>query len=925
MTVPLRRWLSVALALHVVTMAAAQSQATRGPLAARRITGGPVIVLDLPTNDATAFSTATSILNAAGVRSGAEGPALDLTVPLVDFAKPAESAVTLTGLTLGDALDTIARHCPRLHWSEQDGLIVVRMSNRDSFLNRPMRRFDLTAAPPRAALEALIRVLAPGRVSAEGVAGVASTSATVDAQLPPREGRDVSLALADVTVLDALNAIARANGALTWSVRYAHAPASIATATILLTESPRRLVIAGPPEPAAVPGARPPAADIRRITIGRDIVTMLQSYARAANVAIGVEHLPGQSLAGPINGLPALNLEGVAPDKAVAILVGYDSRYEWRKRSGRFLIQPRPDSRSESILETRLPGFTRSKEPLDSVLSGFLERLGATNVRPSSIRLTGQPIPAGTLDAAKQKLIDVSVKKSTSARDVLDEICAAGGSLSWVLRTQGLADTAVASASSFQLQITSAEGWQYDRLFSLPVTAAAPAPRGVMVPPDLDRDIDRMSVAPGSPPAVGFFALAALAKVPIGVESTPDLPDGDPRLSIVAPPPPQIGPGRFSDALYSLLAREPGYELSVSRGVLNIAPAGALSNGAHVLNQPLGAFRVTDMRTADVVALLRGRMARRPEPAMAPAGPAAAAFEQRMTIDLANPAPREVLNEILRQNANVGWIVRYVAKDSGVSGRVVEDDCVIELSALFRGNAPAFTFTHDGLPPRPRPVPRRPPAVTSAAGRVTLSLPVADRSVEYSIVRVCRGLEITCTVELATPPLVRSDPPMRTTATYDFTGMSGPEAVARLTSLLPELSWKQEGAVFRIRSRAIADAGDLPLDRKIAAIDRQIATQANIFQTVQQLMDRSQSASLTLPLIGQGPNITTIGPGPARGQPVALHLRDATVRQILDEIVRQHGAVQWGVRYIEANGLYPEMILTLAGDTGGQGQGIVIR
>jgi hypothetical protein len=912
------------LALQVVTMAAAQSQATRGPLASRRITGGPVIALELPTNDATAFSTATSVLNAAGVRSGAEGPALDLSVPLVDFAKPAESAVTLTGLTLGDALDTIARHCPRLRWSEQDGLIVVRMSNRDSFLDRPVRRFALTDAPPRAALEALIRVLAPSRVSADGVAGVAATSATVEAQLPPREGRDVSLALTDVTVLEALNAVARANGALTWSVRYARAPASIATATILLTES-RRQAIAGPPEPAAVAGAQRPAVDIRRITIGRDIVAMLLSYARAANVAIGVEHLPGQSLAGPINGLPALNLEGLAPDKAVAIIVGYDSRYQWRKRSGRFLIQPRPDSRSESILETHLPGFTRSKEPLDSVLSGFLERLGATNVRPSSMRLTGQPIPAGTLDAAKQKLIDVSLKKGTSARDVLDEICAAGGSLSWVLRTQGLADTTVASASSFQLQITSAEGWQYDRLFFLPVTAAAPPRRGVLVPPDLDRDIDRTSVAPGSPPAVGFFALAALAKVPIGVESTPDLPDGDPRLSIVAPAPPQIGPGRFSDALYSLLAREPGYELAVSRGVLNIAPAGALSNGTLVLNQPIGAFRVTDMRTADVVALLRARMAGRPEPVMAPAGPSAAAFEQRITIDLANPAPREVLNEILRQNGNVAWIVRYVAKDSGVSGRVVEDDCVIELSALFRGNAPAFTFTHDGLPPRPRPVPGRPPAVPNAAGRVTLSLPVAERSIDYSIARVCRALEITCTVELATPPLARSDPPMRTTATYDFTGMSGAEAVARLTSLLPDLSWKQEGALFRIRSRAIADAGALPLDRKIAAIDRQLATQANIFQTVGQLMDRSQSASLTLPLIGQGLNITTIGPGPARGQPVELHLRDVTVRQILDEIVRQHGAVQWGVRYIEANGLYPEMILTLAGDTGGQGQGIVIR
>jgi hypothetical protein len=160
---------------------------------------------------------------------------------------------------------------------------------------------------------------------------------------------------------------------------------------------------------------------------------MLAVYGKAAHVALGIEPIPRTEPAGFVNGIDALDLRGFSPDKAVALLVGYDSRYTFKKRGNRFLIYPREAAEGASILDAKLSKFVRSKESLDSLVAGLLSQVGASDVRTPMIRPIRDPLPAGTLDAVNSTPISVSVGRDTPAREVLDEICAAAGSLSWSL------------------------------------------------------------------------------------------------------------------------------------------------------------------------------------------------------------------------------------------------------------------------------------------------------------------------------------------------------------------------------------------------------------------------------------------------------------------------------------------------------------
>jgi hypothetical protein len=112
----------------------------------------------------------------------------------------------------------------------------------------------------------------------------------------------------------------------------------------------------------------------------------------------------------------------------------------------------------------------------------------------------------------------------------------------------------------------------------------------------------------------------------------------------------------------------------------------------------------------------------------------------------------------------------------------------------------------------------------------------------------------------------------------------------------------------------------LPLDRRVEVIERRLARFDEIFDLVRSLMDPSWQRPGTTVVIGP------VSPDErSRNRPVDLNLRNVTVRQILDEIARQHGGLSWSVRYIEANGLYPEMMLTLSTGSGGTGTSIRIR
>jgi len=187
------------------------------------VSGG--ISIDLPTNVFSAQTAFRRVLEAAGVRYGLEGPAWDPNVPPIDLAQTREDSVQLSGRRLGEALDALVKAVPNYRWTEADGLIIVRATpSGQGVLDRQIARFTLTDASPRVAIEAIVAAIDPARPRGLGLQGFGRPG-TGAGTTPGKTGRNVTLNLTNVTLQTVLSAIARANGAMTWTVQYDRAPA----------------------------------------------------------------------------------------------------------------------------------------------------------------------------------------------------------------------------------------------------------------------------------------------------------------------------------------------------------------------------------------------------------------------------------------------------------------------------------------------------------------------------------------------------------------------------------------------------------------------------------------------------------------------------------------------------------------------------
>ena len=923
-----------------------EAQTQRGPLASQRVLGNPIVAIDAPMNDHSVFDAAQQLLRVADVRFGIEGPALDPAVPLVDFGKPVENIVVLTGLTLGDALDRLAAGNPRFHWREADGMIQARVSSAGPTLtDRRLPGFVLVNASPRAALEALIKAVAPARGTA-GIMGMGRPAAGREGGPPTRVGKDVSVSLDKPTVLDVLNAVSRENGAMSWTIRYERAPATIDTATIAFSES-GEYATAVPP--GMVDPTAPQPGNAVRVSVFSDLATMLAQYREQTGVLVNFELLPPVPGPRSSRSMPPLTLTGLPPAAAVRRIVAHDSRYEVVERSGRFLVKPRAGGPHTSPLDTVLPSFVRVDEPFDAAVGGLLQRLSLESSSTGSFQSGGgRGSNTAAIEAIRQKPVSVSFPKPTTVRDVLDALCAAAGPLSWSLRAQSV----MSGRSFYNLEISSPEGWTLPKSFVI-ATPTTPSRRPEPgIPANLDRDINRVSFPTTPAPISPFLTLASSARIPVGIELAPsELPRTDPRF-MVRPDMTMLGPGKLSDAIYVLLERMPDTGWIASGGMLNFGPASTIRQPGHFLNRPIGRFDVSGVPARDVVKLLRQRMAGSGSPtaAAAPTGGAPpmavrtieSLMSQPVTLALENPTPRDVLNAIALRLNNVSWIVMYEAPAAGQAARPRDEDAVIVVGVNQSWALDGIRFNRDGT--TAAVVPIRPSLPTGP--RMTIELPITERTWPYSIGRVCQAVSIRCTVELVatTPsnygPAVYPPP----TAQYDFTGMAAREALDKLVQLAPDLSWRLDGDVYRIASRSLEKATNLPLDERIPSIEQKLETLSAVSNFLRNYFVPPPAVSSVgrrggpLPpgaatgvvggVVGGIPGGTppsqtqTVLP---RDRTVVISLKNATVRQFLDEVAKQHGDLTWSVRYLDANGTYPQFELTLSGSNYSTGTSINVR
>ena len=903
-------------ALSIASSIAPTAQPKYGPAAATRILGGPVVTLEARAPDWGAYAAAFNLLRMAGVRFVLEGAPVDPDVPQVDLARPPGDTIFLTGLSVGAALDRIGRENPRFRWTERDGVIVARLTPGNAgvlAMNTP--RFAVTSANGRAAMGALVEAVAPAWDAAARIAIDRRPGMTPGLPVRPAAPvRLVSLNLATAaTVEDVLVRLARESGGWSWTVQYDRLPASIDTATITLLDD-SELVTAT--SPSVTPRPRP--FDPTALRPGRDILSLLAEFAKSADVVINMEHVPGIE---PISlpRVPDFDLAGVPPATTVRRLVAHDSRYEWTERDGRFIVKPKQST--SLLLDTIVPSFVRVDEPLEAVLSDLLTRVGA-DTRAAPAR-GGRAGGAAVAEAAL-KTVSVEFRTPVAVRDVLDTLADRAGGASWSLRGGPLQN----NRSSYGLTITGRGGWTVSRAFTVfEHVRPARAPE-VDLPPELDRDVHR-SVHPDAWLISPYLSIAASAAAPVGIEFRPERAfERDPRyiriqqLSFL-PSPPQ---GRFGNHLSVQLERDPPSALRVRNGVVNVAPRDSWALPRHFLDQPIGRFTADSQTVWQIAVALRQRLNPRALKGTALAttlpqfGPGREnQWARTLTFSLENPTAREVLNTLVAQHGNLAWLMRYQSLQPDRDAEVRNADAVLVLALLNSAESAGLQVDHNGAmtlmrtPGRGSPFAvARQPGTPPPGPPAHLYFPLRGDAVDVEIDRLCRGLGARCVSELLNSQARQ----LRTEDNYayfDFTGLGIEEALTALMRILPNLTWRREGALYRIRSRGLDGLKDLPLDHRVAAFEHDMPTLPSIRDALRGLLLQA-AAERALAQSGTSAPADVAASLPARQgeRPVAVRMRNATIREIFHEIARLHGEVTWSVRYLFVNGTMPQLDFSLS-------------
>ena len=344
---------------------------------------------------------------AAGVPMGFEGV----------LPRGPRVSVRATRRPLREVLDALIETDPRYEWREDAGVVVVR----------PIGAWADDTSPLRAALEGLTL----DNITAGDALDVLAHMVGV---APPQLGLDSRRFSVQVrqgaSWLDALNAIVREHGALTWTIEPLNSFRGDVPLVIKLNtgasgvgigvpadavRSPDAVV--GRPEPEheshlldRIVGTTPLGDAIRASTVNGQVA---RDVANAVGVPIGFEALPA---AEPVAWLSdGLNISGMTLQQALEGLVTLDPRYEWREANGVIAIRPAGAwLASENPLFQLVPALQLEDVPASTVIARISALLGAPqHTEFPDTRGFSVDVPRGTLF------------------DLLNGISRAHGQLSW--------------------------------------------------------------------------------------------------------------------------------------------------------------------------------------------------------------------------------------------------------------------------------------------------------------------------------------------------------------------------------------------------------------------------------------------------------------------------------------------------------------
>jgi hypothetical protein len=931
------------------------------------------ITIDQPANLFAAFTVFTRVLDAAGVRYGLEGPAWDPASPPIDLARLGGDVVMLGGRRLGDALDLVVKAAPQYRWAERDGIIVVRASAEGaSLLDRRIKEFALKDAAPRSALEEVMTAIDPSRPRSVGIVGFGRPGSGAGFK-PGRVGRNVTLSLKDVTVQTILSGIARENGELSWTIKYDRAPADVESASLTFTELGVDVTALSPyaQRTQAVPGALP----ANRLTLS-SVPTMLLNYGERSGQRINVEEVAarlGEPAVSPsqMAGIPPLELPD-QPSAAIARIVALDSRYEWAEKNGRYLVRPKPGVAGRlSVLDEPVNGFRATKEPAGTVIERAAQFLGTVRTSPGTAVTFATAPPGGApppspITAAMAQPIDVDVPEPANVRDVFNAIADVTGWI-WTMRPsfvpgrpttlflQWRSRPSMAGPARGGVPVA-AGGWSSSVTITTNTDLSPPPtpsrPPAVTIPAALDRPIPQTTLE--MPPGIGpFRQIGGRALVPMGLEDAPRVRRDDPRYLWRPQPPLVVGPGPFSDGLYVLLERLTDFVLLPADGIVNVAPGTLAKSAGYFMNRPLDAFSVKGVGVFRAVGELRRRL----DPQFVPAdwtGAGQSTLNTAVTLSLTGATPRAILNEIAKQHGRLTWTSAFEGPESTVV------NWVLTLVPLDNAGPPIALSARGGaLAAAPPAATTSPLAIAPGSRPVTLDLPVTAASVRNMLTQAARATNVSMGFAGVMPAS-----PSRPASSeyYNLTGLSMDEMLAKLVEFAPEYVTSIDNGVYHVRLRQMPSELTQWLDQRIPKFEQRFENLRDAMHAVATIGLYSGRATMG-PRSGGGGAGAARPPGaapPSGGPPgrggvtgglapppppgvtvgsptspgsetinariqktIVLSMTNVTVREIMDEIARQFGSMQWMVELrASPTGTSPGMSLLFSSENWGIGTSV---
>lgn len=373
--------------------------------------------------------------------------------------EPAPLDIPASGRPLRAVLDAIVAADPRYEWRDDAGVAVLRpamaWTDKDDFLHRSVGAIRFDDVGVSDALQLVVALFGQDLHPSQRNTLANTKRFTLD--VPPG------------TVLEGLNAIVRAHGALAWGIE--PFPVTPTAPGTVLSPYMASLVSAGTGRAVGI-GVRldrdpkvpeqierwghleatvePPLARVIGKKANGEPFIIHGAYdipelAAAARAPMGVELLPPAERQTDSQGV---NVTGLSLREALTGLMALDSRYEWREIDGIIVVRP-------------LLAWTQPDHPLSRQASSVrLERatiVDAANYLHALVE-PGMKYAAERDRGVEVRRISVTVADRTPLLTVLNTIAKSFGELCWIYEELNERDTTFFGGRSHQISLRSPAG-----------------------------------------------------------------------------------------------------------------------------------------------------------------------------------------------------------------------------------------------------------------------------------------------------------------------------------------------------------------------------------------------------------------------------------------------------------------------------------